>query len=416
MPEVIDSPPPDPRPHVVSICGTYLKPEMQSLYRQLVGLKRVRTTVYAQWIENEAMFPFSPITRLTKLHHRPKGNFILRFWYKYIVRQWPPPIEINKHTGPCHPWDLVDKLNADKPDLVHVYYGHKAVGFLPMLKEWGGPWVVSFHGVDVAKDMDKPEHVAALRDVLQSAELVMARSHSLLERLAELGCPPEKLRLNRTPIPLAHLTATVRQPPADGEWRLVQACRLIAKKGLFTAITAMQEVVKHHPKARYIICGTGPQEDKLREAIQQAGLTGHVELAGWLTQEQLLDQYQRAHVSLHPSEMTKESDQEGIPNSMLEAMATGLPVVATQHGGIPEAVTSGEDGLLVPEKRPAALAAALLQVLGEPALLQRLSRNAAASVRAEFEADAQIAKMEDFYLEAIEQARRRAATDQEKAS
>ena len=343
MPEALpETPPSDPRPHIISVCGTYLKPEMQSIYRQLIGLKRVRTTVYAQWLENEAMFPFEPITKLIKLHHRPKGNFILRFWFKYIVRQWPPPVAINKHIGPCHPWDLITKLEADKPDLVHVYYGHKAVGFLPMLKEWGGPWVVSFHGVDVAKDMDKPEHVAALREVLHSAELVMARSHSLLQKLAEL------------------------------------------------------------------ICGTGPLEPKLREAIESSGLSQNVELLGWLSQEQLLDEYQRAHLFLHPSEMTKESDQEGIPNSMLEAMATGLPVVATLHGGIPEAVTSGKDGVLVPEKSPAELAAAILQVLGDGALLARLSTQAAASVRADFEAEAQVAKMEDVYFEAIEQARLKA--------
>ena len=407
-----DTPPSDKRPHVISVCGTYLKPEMQSIYRQLTGLKRVRTTVYAQWVENEAMFPFEPLKRLTKLHHRPKGNFILRFWYKYIVRQWPPPIAIEKYLGPCHPWDLVTMLQADKPDLVHVYYGHKAVGFLPMLKEWGGPWVVSFHGVDVAKDMDKPQHVAALKDVLNSAELVMARSDSLLERLAELGCPREKLRLNRTPIPLSHLTATLRQPPPNGEWRLVQACRLIAKKGLLTAIKAMQDVVAHYPKTKYLICGTGPQETKLREAIEAAGLSQNVQLLGWLSQEQLIAEYQRAHVFLHPSELTKDSDQEGIPNSMLEAMATGLPVVATQHGGIPEAVTSGDDGLLVPEKSPAQLAAAILDLLGNPDKLAELSANAAASVRANFEAEAQVAAMEDVYFEAIAQAAERQRVEQ----
>ena len=408
MPDAPTIPPTDPRPHVISVCGTYLKPEMQSIYRQLTGLKRVRTTVYAQWLENEAMFPFAPIRRMTKLHHRPKGNFIRRFWYKYVVRQWPPPVEIGKYIGPCHPWDLVDMLAADKPDLVHVYYGHKAVGLLPMLKEWGGPWVVSFHGVDVAKDMDNPAHVAALGEVFQCAERVMARSHSLLVRLEELGCPPQKLRLNRTPIPLAHLSATVRQPPINGEWRLVQACRLIAKKGLFTAIEAMKEVVKHYPRAKYLIAGTGPQEEKLREAIQAHGLADNVELLGWLSQDQLLAEYQKAQVFLHPSEMTRESDQEGIPNSMLEAMATGLPVVATLHGGIPEAVTTGHDGLLVPEKSPRELAAAILKVLGDSTLLATLSTQAAASVRANFEAATQVAAMEDVYLEALAQARARA--------
>ena len=408
------APPADSRPHIVSLCGTYLKPEMQSIYRQLIGLTRVRNTVFVQWMEPGGQFPYAPLVQLTKLHHRPKGNFLLRFYYKYIIRQWPPPVEINKYVGPCHPWDMVEKLRLHQPDLVHAYYGHKAVTYLGMLKDWGGPWVVSFHGVDVARDVDKPEHLAALRTVFAEAELVMARSHSLLARLKDLGCPAEKLRLNRTPIPLAHITATVRTPPTDGQWRIVQACRLIAKKGILTAIKAMHTVVQRHPGTQYLICGTGPQQDKLQAAIAEHGLEKNVHLLGWLSQEQLLAEYQKAHLFLHPSELTKDSDQEGIPNSMLEAMATGLPVVATQHGGIPEAVTHGHDGLLVPEKSPDLLAQAILSLLEDPAQLANLSRQAAASVRQNFEATQQIAAMEDVYFEAIQRHKeRQTATDHE---
>ena len=118
-----DSPSADFRPHVISLCGTYLKPEMQSIYRQIIGVRRVRTTVYAQWLENEELFPFESIRTLTKQHHRAKGNFLLRFWYKHVIKKWPPPREINKFVGPCHPWNLVDLLEEDQPDLVHVYYG-----------------------------------------------------------------------------------------------------------------------------------------------------------------------------------------------------------------------------------------------------------------------------------------------------
>jgi len=406
-----DAPPPtDTRPHIVSLCGTYLKPEMQSIYRQLIGLTRVRNTVFVQWREPGGQFPYDPLVQLTKLHHRPKGNFLLRFYYKYIIHQWPPPVEINKYVGPCHPWDMVEKLREHQPDLVHAYYGHKAVTYLGMLKDWGGPWVVSFHGVDVARDVDKPEHLAALRTVFAEAELVMARSHSLLTRLQDLGCPPEKLRLNRTPIPLAHLTASVRTPPPDGQWRIVQACRLIAKKGILTAIKAIRIVVQRHPGTQYLIFGTGPQQDKLQAAITEHGLEKNVHLLGWLSQEQLLAEYQHAHLFLHPSELTKDSDQEGIPNSMLEAMATGLPVVATQHGGIPEAVTHGHDGLLVPEKSPDLLAQALLSLLEDPAQLATLSSQAAASVRQNFESAQQIAAMEDVYFEAIQRHHERQTT------
>lgn len=398
------APPSDPRPVVISLCGTYLKPEMQSIYRQITGLTRVKNIVYAQWMENQAMFPFERIVPMTKLHHRPKGNFLLRFWYKYIIRQWPPPVQINKYIGPCHPWNLIELLQKDQPALVHVYYGHKAVGFLPMLQEWAGPWIVSFHGVDVAKDIDKPEHLAQLRQVFASAQLVLARSQSLLNRLSELGCPEDKLRLNRTPIPFDSVPSSVRQPPTNDEWVFVQACRLIAKKGILTTLKALQQVVKTHPHIKYILCGEGPMVDKIRQEITARGLDKNVELRGWLDQRSLLAQYEKAHAFFHPSELTQGQDQEGIPNSMLEAMATGLPVVATRHGGIPEAVTHDFDGLLVGERSPNELASAILRLIEEPGLLSKLSCNAATSVREQFGAPSQIARLEDHYFEAITRA------------
>lgn len=393
---------PDPLPHVISLCGTFLKPEMQSIYRQVTGLKRVRTTVYTQSHENAEMFPFEPVVTLKKLARpRLKGNFLLRFWFKHVIKSWPPPFPINKEVSPYYPYDLVELLKEDKPDLVHVYYGHKAVHYLEMLEAWGGPFVVSFHGVDVSKFLDQPEYVAKLKTVFKKANLVMARSQSLLDRLEELGCPADKLRMNHTPIPLEHLQAEVRQPPKDGQWRLVQACRLIQKKGILTTLKALAMVKQKHPLVRYVLCGEGPLKPKIEETVHKLGLEDNVEMLGWLDQQQLLEQYRIAQMFLHPSQKTKEEDQEGIPNSMLEAMATGLPVVATMHGGIPEAVHSGADGLLVPEKNPEELAAAILKLMESPSELARLSQNAAASVRANFGSETQVAAMEDVYLSAI---------------
>lgn len=404
------APPPDPRPFVISVCGTYLKPEMQSLYRQISGLTRIRTVVYAQSIENRSLFPFEAVTKMTKLHHRTKGNFLLRFWFKYVICQWPPPIRINKYVGPCHPYDMPERLRADAPDLVHIYYGHKAVRFLGMLKDWGGPWIVSFHGVDAAKFLDQPGYLDQLQEVFQIAHLVLGRSQSLLDRLEKLGCPPEKLRLNATPIPLNHLPFIQRQPPADGAWQLVQACRLIPKKGILTTLKAFQQVLQQFPNARYILCGDGPQAEAIRATAETLGIAHQVELRGWMKPPALQQAYFDAHLFLHASELTPEADQEGVPNSMLEAMATGLPVVATLHGGIPEAVTSGHDGLLVPERSPDDLAQAILTLLHDPALWHRLSQNAATTVREKFDSEVQVRHLEDLYLEAIHLAKEAAAT------
>jgi colanic acid/amylovoran biosynthesis glycosyltransferase len=399
--------PPPQRPRVVSLCGTWLKPEMQSIYRQVTGLRDHESIVFTEQIQNPEQFPWEHvITMARQARPRLRGNFILRFWYKYVTRQWPPPRPIQRETGgPYFSYDLPQLLRHWQPGLVHAYYGHKAVKYHEMLTAWGGPWLVSFHGVDVVKFTHDPRYVAALQRVFADAQLVLARSESLLRVLADLGCPREKLRLNRTPIPLDRFPITARTAPPDQAWRLVQACRLIAKKGLYTTLAALEKVVVHFPNLRFILCGTGPERDRFLAAVTARGLQKNVELRGWMDQAELLAEYEKAHVFLHPSELTDTSDQEGIPNSMLEAMATGLPVIATQHGGIPEAVTHGHDGLLVPEKSPDALADAIISLLRDPARLASFGAAAARNVRAAFGADASIGALEACYAEALAKAR-----------
>jgi colanic acid/amylovoran biosynthesis glycosyltransferase len=98
--------------------------------------------------------------------------------------------------------------------------------------------------------------------------------------------------------------------------------------------------------------------------------------------------------------MPADQNQEGVPNSMLEAMATGLPVVATTHGGIPEAVTHERSGLLVPERNVEALTAALERITANPEMLRAFGAAAAETVREEFEQGKAIARLEGFYDEA----------------
>lgn len=317
---------------------------------------------------------------------------------RFLARGW------EKRTG--RPWQItggeVDRCLAAMAEescaVLHIFFGNVAVHLLPLLRRCPIPVIVSFHGSDVAGSMVSRPYAAAVREMFARADLVPCRSEQLAAAVRDLGCPPEKLRIMRTGLP--DIAFLARPTPLDRAWSLVQAARLVPKKGLATALRAFAEFGRSHPAATFTIAGEGPMEQELRALAQELGVSDRVRFCGFLDQPRLQDVFRAAHIFLHPSE-TAGGDVEGVPNAMLEAMAGGLPVVATRHGGIPEVIEDGVTGLLCPEKDHAALAAALGRLADEPALFDALARAGSAAVRERFSAGRQIAAVEDLYREAI---------------
>jgi colanic acid/amylovoran biosynthesis glycosyltransferase len=365
---------------------------MLHIYRQVTGLRRYETFIVAKERTSVERFPFPDIEMVPR---KPRKNFIRRFWLKH-VRKLPALYYRGEMQG------MMKIFRGRNADLMHIYFGHTGVHLLPFVKGWGKPCVVSFHGADVMPREHQPDYDANLRELLRVTPLVLARSLSLAERLKELGCAPEKIRLNRTGIPLAEYPLRERRTPPDGQWHFVQACRLIPKKGIATALRAFAGFREKYPQARFTLAGEGPMKREIEGLARELGIWEAVELRGFLAQADLARLYGEAHFFVHPSEMTADLNQEGVPNSMLEAMATGLPVLATLHGGIPEAVDNGRTGLLTPERDDAALLRSMLELAGNPERAFAMGRMASESVRVEFEQGAQIEKLEAYYDEARE--------------
>jgi len=379
------------RSTVASYCTTFLKPEMLHIYRQVSGLRRHATFVICKERQCADMYPMPEGG--VELAPGVRSNFIRRFWLKYIKRE--PPIVYRGEYGVLA--RLLERRNAD---LMHVYFGHTGVHLLPFIQRWPKPTVVSFHGMDIQTRAHDSSYEVKLRELLQSTTLVLARSHSLLDRLRELGCPESKIRLNRTGIPLDQFPKIERAAPQDGAWHFVQACRLIEKKGLDDALHAFARFAATHPKASFTIAGEGPLREPMEKLRDELKLGGQVHFAGFLKGSELSALYHQAHVFVHPSRMTEDQNQEGVPNSMLEAMATGLPVLATLHGGIPEAVSDGS-GFLVAERDRDGLFEAMSRLTEDPEKWRLMGDAASAQVREDFESAAQIEKLECAYDEAM---------------
>lgn len=369
---------------------TFLKPEMLHIYRQITALRAFRPIVFCQKREHAETFPFGEIVVLPK----PRTHQLRRFVQKQLLDR---PITIYRSEARR----ILAALEQADAQVLHVYFGHIGVHLLPLLEICPLPVVVSFHGADAQIDLHKPAHLARTQRMLECATLLLVRSESLASRLVALGAPREKIRLHRTGIPLDEIPFTQRTAPADGAWRCVQACRLIAKKGLATSLRAFAEFAREFPSATFTIAGEGPQLPELQALVESLGLAGRVTFPGFLPQDKLRALYAASHLFLHPSELGPDGDQEGVPNAMLEAMATGLPVVATHHGGIPEAVQHGISGLLTPERDALALAQSLLTIARYPARYTRMSSAAAARVSSEFALPAQARALETIYAEAL---------------
>jgi colanic acid/amylovoran biosynthesis glycosyltransferase len=380
------------KPVVASFCTHFLKAEMLHIYRQISSLQRVDTFVMAKFRENAELYPFRDVELLEK----PKTNFVHRGGLKYLSRA---PALVYRGE-----FEIIRRVLLRRdPDLMHVYFGNTGVHLLPLIERWDRPCVVSFHGMDVQRRETERGYESNLRKLLRLVTLVLVRSRSIGQRLIELDCDPQRIRLNRTGIPLHGFPYLVRKIPADGAWRIVQACRLVPKKGLATALRAFARFAKAYPKSKFLIAGDGPLRRDLEELVRQLDLQNGVIFLGFLGQTELRELYEKAHVFMHPSELPPDANQEGVPNSMLEAMATGLPVVATHHGGIPEAVTDGVNGWLVPERDDEGLAASLVKMVEDPERWKVMGASASQTVATEFAQPRQIDCLESAYFEAIEQ-------------
>jgi len=161
--------------------------------------------------------------------------------------------------------------------------------------------------------------------------------------------------------------------------------RLAEKKGIKYLLSAMPDVLKKYPELKLVIVGDGPEKNRLLSQAEELKIKDSVVFTGKILNKNLPDYYSSADVFVLPSIITKEGDTEGLGVVLLEAIASGAPVIASNVGGIPDIVINEKTGILVPEKNPKALSDSIIKLLGDKELSSALGKKAKIHVQKSFQ-------------------------------
>ncbi|MGF1604563.1 MAG: glycosyltransferase [Thermosynechococcaceae cyanobacterium] len=376
-----------PNPAVALFCGRLLPASETFIPMQGEGLKQF-TPYYigTRFVDGISLPP--------ERTHVVNSGGIIGTCAEVLFKQWG--------TSP----KLVRYLQQLNPALVHAHFGVCGTLALPLVTALNLPLIVTFHGLDATMtDQYARRHSLSTRVYLRRREALKRRAQCFIcvsefikAQLLTQGFPADKLRVHYIGVD-AHILSP--DPSIVREPIILFVGRLVEKKGCEYLIRAMAQVRVNYPEVKLVIIGDGP----LRQALETLATKTlkHYQFLGMQPSARVRDWMMRSHLLIVPSVTSAVGDSEGLPTVILEAQAMGLPVVASQHGGIPEAVMHRETGLLVPERNWQSLAQQIENLLQPSSDWQRFSINGQQQVRRKFNLHQQIQNLERIYHRVKEQ-------------
>jgi len=291
--------------------------------------------------------------------------------------------------------DLRAVVERVQPDYIHAEFGRMGV-LASHLASARRPLVVFMHAYDITA---MPQSRAWRRRYTQlwcDHVTVLTPSEFMRQKVIALGAAPEQVVVQQNGIDLQTWS---RSDPAErfkGKVGFLFVGRLIPKKGPRELVEAFARLRQRAPEidAELTLCGDGSLEPALRRDIARLGLAGSVHLRGAVPSAQVRQAMAQAHIMVQHSVTTASGDMEGLPVSLTEAAASGLPIVATRHSGIPEIVIDGVNGFLVEEHDIEAMAERMLELARTPERWSAFSQAGRTLIEQKFGQDAAIRRYE----------------------
>jgi len=322
-----------------------------------VGAARVdEAIVLAESTENLDQFPFSLLYTTTGL-----GAAAVKATKRAHLRAYPP--------------SYARALKRHRPQILHSHFGYRGWSDLPLVRRHRLRHVVTFYGQDVTMYPRRwPVWRSRYAELFAAVDLVLCEGPFMASTIAGLGCPETKLQVQRLGVDVDRVPSRPRTLAPGESVRVLIAGAFRAKKGIPAALEAVAAARDRGADLRVTVVGASngsPGEEAERRRIQDVvhsrRLDDIVTFTGMIPYERLLDELPRHHIFLSPSRTAPDGDSEGgAPVAIIEAAASGMPVVSTTHCDIPQIVDHGRTGLLAPEGDQDALAGCLWAMLEGP--------------------------------------------------
>jgi glycosyltransferase involved in cell wall biosynthesis/SAM-dependent methyltransferase len=277
----------------------------------------------------------------------------------------------------------------------HVHYGANFNLIEPLFRKYQGFVLVSFHGYDASRYF-KQHGDSCYTYLFRRANLITTPSFIMKNELVKRGCQAEKVIVHRYGVDISKFACDRENKSKDAKVVLLTAGRFVEKKGIEYSIKAFARL-RNQANTEYRIIGDGDLRPVFESLIKELDLGGKVKLLGWRNKEEVLTELKNADIFVLTSVVASDGDSEGLPVSLIEAQACGLPVISTFHAGIPELVENGVTGFLVEEKDVEAIADKMALLIENRQLRDSFSEKAVIRVRNEFDIEKLNDKLADYF-------------------
>ena len=281
-------------------------------------------------------------------------------------------------------------------DLIHAHFGFIGNYGLRLKQLTNKPLITSFYGIDAAI-----ADTNTYTELFRNCKIITVLSNDMKNDLVNLGCPENKIIIHHLGINLKKFSYSERYKGSIEKIHFLSVGRFVEKKGIMYTIKAFYYLQLEYNNIDLSIIGDGEMRHEIETLIHNLKIQDKVILLGSHSLGEVINEMHRSHIFVLPSITAKSGDKEGTPTVLMEAQATGIPVISTYHAGIPEVVINEKTGYLVEERDSCSLYKIMKYLVEQPGLWNKLGKNGRNHVKEKYNISNQVDKLEIIYKDMI---------------